>query len=574
LTRLLRLAGPGKLRLFRRAGLPFAAGSAQSDMPKHRWIPVFLWLCFLMWCRPALAAGHTPLQTGSRYLVDVWENDDGLPQSSIIAMTQTRDGYLWLGTVNGLVRFDGMRMGFTVFDEDTTPGLGSSPIVSLFEDSRDNLWIGTIGAGVILAEKGGSVTNLGIGRGGREIRITEDASGAVWVCMTDGQLWRCRDGVTNSFRSPNGYRWVVAEKSGTLWTVAEGQMLDVKTEGDFSRGVLPAQRRGPVENLDWLLASRGGGHWRLANGRIEKWAGDTLERSFGSNRWSYAPVTAACEDREGNLVVGTRGQGVFVYDLAGGVTSISTNEGLSGNIILSLAVDREGTLWVGTDGAGLNRVKPKLFHVVDQTRGVTVRSVCEDPQGGLWMSFNAGEFNTNYAGYLKDGVFRGYGRAEGLMNWSVWSAFVDRKQQVWAGTYAGLFQFHNGLFYGIGTVDAGRPAILAIHEDRQGQVWLGAEAGLVRWAGRDSKVFGRRDGLSADEVWAIAADTDGIDGSEDNAGAFMTPDSVNRASKKGLDAKALLAKHDSYGFFSALGDLLVTGPTRTNVNDYRAIVVA
>src|SRR6266566_4362261 len=68
-------------------------------------------------------------------------------------------------------------------------------------------------------------------------------------------------------------------------------------------------------------------------------------------------------------------------------------------------------------------------------------------------------------------------------------------------------------------------------------------------------------------VHAMAADTDGIDGSEDNAGAFMTPDSLDRASKKGLDAKALLAKHDSYGFFSALGDLLVTGPTRTNVND-------
>src|SRR5438046_5287074 len=77
-----------------------------------------------------------------------------------------------------------------------------------------------------------------------------------------------------------------------------------------------------------------------------------------------------------------------------------------------------------------------------------------------------------------------------------------------------------------------------------------------------------------DEVWAMAADTDGIDGSEANAGAFMTPDSVERASSKGLDAQALLAKHDSYGFFSALGDLLVTGPTRTNVNDYRAIVVA
>src|SRR5438132_8485686 len=73
---------------------------------------------------------------------------------------------------------------------------------------------------------------------------------------------------------------------------------------------------------------------------------------------------------------------------------------------------------------------------------------------------------------------------------------------------------------------------------------------------------------------AMAADTDGIDGSEDNAGAFLSPDTLSRAKAKALDAKALLAKHDSYGFFSALGDLLVTGPTRTNVNDYRAIIVA
>ncbi|HEY2338594.1 MAG TPA: glycerate kinase [Burkholderiales bacterium] len=76
------------------------------------------------------------------------------------------------------------------------------------------------------------------------------------------------------------------------------------------------------------------------------------------------------------------------------------------------------------------------------------------------------------------------------------------------------------------------------------------------------------DGLP--NVWAIAADTDGIDGSEDNAGAILAPDSVRR----GPDARSMLEKHDSYGFFSALGDLVITGPTRTNVNDYRAIVVA
>jgi hydroxypyruvate reductase len=77
-------------------------------------------------------------------------------------------------------------------------------------------------------------------------------------------------------------------------------------------------------------------------------------------------------------------------------------------------------------------------------------------------------------------------------------------------------------------------------------------------------------GIETGGVWAIAADTDGIDGSEDNAGAVLTPESM----KKGRDARALLARHDSYGFFSALGDLVVTGPTLTNVNDYRAILVA
>jgi len=77
----------------------------------------------------------------------------------------------------------------------------------------------------------------------------------------------------------------------------------------------------------------------------------------------------------------------------------------------------------------------------------------------------------------------------------------------------------------------------------------------------------------AEKIHALACDTDGIDGSEDNAGAILAPDSLARAGKKKLDAAKLLADNDGYGFFSALGDLVVTGPTRTNVNDYRCILV-
>src|SRR6266853_801844 len=74
----------------------------------------------------------------------------GLPQNSVISMTQTRDGYLWVGTLNGLARFDGLR--FSAFDESNTPELNASPIVKLFEDSHGNLWIGTDGGDVFRAK--------------------------------------------------------------------------------------------------------------------------------------------------------------------------------------------------------------------------------------------------------------------------------------------------------------------------------------------------------------------------------------------------------------------------------------
>src|SRR4051812_12349755 len=94
-----------------------------------------------------VAMGHSAPSKGVlRPGVRVWETKDGLPRNEVIAITQTREGYLWLGTLSGLVRFDGIN--FTTFDESNTPGLNSSRIVKLFEDSQRNLWIGTETAGV------------------------------------------------------------------------------------------------------------------------------------------------------------------------------------------------------------------------------------------------------------------------------------------------------------------------------------------------------------------------------------------------------------------------------------------
>jgi glycerate 2-kinase len=100
----------------------------------------------------------------------------------------------------------------------------------------------------------------------------------------------------------------------------------------------------------------------------------------------------------------------------------------------------------------------------------------------------------------------------------------------------------------------------------------------VRGSGRGGRCAEFLTSLAAEldgmpEVYAVAADTDGIDGTEDNAGAVLAPDSASRAAALGLSARKMLENNDGYSYFSALGDLLVTGPTRTNVNDYRAILV-
>ena len=455
------------------------------------------------------AASSATLGIGTPYTIDVWDTEDGLPQNSVIAMTQTRDGYLWLGTLNGLVRFDGIR--FTVFDESNTPGLNSSRIVSLFEDSRGYLWIGTETAGVALA-KDGRITSLDIGRGGRERRLRaacEDSNGSVWLYTADGELCRYRNDPGDVWRVGadrfSMFRTVIAERSGPLWVGMDWNLFGISATAALDPHKLPVKHDLPVRKLDFLLASQRGGYWRLADDRIQKWTTNRFERDFGKYPWNSAPVSAACEDRQGNLVVGTLGAGLFWLDSEGKATCLSTNDGLSHNYILSLHADREGSLWVGTDGGGLNRVKRHVFDLVSESRGLTVQSICDDAEGGLWIGSNGGG-----VGYWKEGVLRRFDYSQGLLNLSAWAVFVDRSQRVWAGTWDGLFQYQNGRFQRPAGARAILPVVLAIYQDQRGRLWVGTKSGLGRWDEINPwKVFTTRDGLGSDVVRAIAEDREG-----------------------------------------------------------------
>ncbi len=443
-----------------------------------RIVPIFLGclLAALAFVRPAVAA-EVP------FLVDVWGTEDGLPQSSVIALTQTRDGYLWLGTLNGLVRFDGK--SFTRFNVNNTPGLPDNRIVFLFEDSRQTLWVGTETAGLCAVKNGVVRSFPETSAGGSITCALEDDTGNLWFSGENGKYFCWQDGKMNL--PPTGF---------------------------------PAQLYYGVFHL--RVSGPDGVSWHLQNGRVEKWRGDHLEKDFGASPWTSsqvtavyqtpdgshvqiqfdANVTAACEDREGNLVVGTQGAGLFWFQADGSCQHISRDNGLSHNIVLALSLDREGNLWAGTDGGGLDRIKRKVFSAPAGLSSETAQSVAHDAAGGLWVAFNSHGLTywlTNSAADFRIGSKN-----------NAWSVLVDRQRQVWAGTSdEGLFRFVDNNFQPVSAAGKIGREIYVLFEDHAGNIWAGGENGLGNFDGTRWKVFSIRENLPAVVVRAFAEDASG-----------------------------------------------------------------
>src|ERR1019366_9309439 len=402
----------------------------------------------------------------SPFTVDVWNTEDGLPQSSVIAITQTRDGYLWLGTLNGLVRFDGN--SFTRFNVNNTSGLPGNGIIFLFDEGGTNLWAGTENAGLCLI-KNGVVQKMDTGGAGRKIiGAFADETGAVWFA-TDDQ---------------NFFRW---------WN---GRM-------EFSPQMYPAQRAYlRYRAFHLVVPARGGANWQLQNGRVEKWSGDKREMDFGAAIWTNAIITAALEDAEGNLVVGTRGSGVFWFDATGHCQRVFEEEDQTHRFVLSLCFDRDGNLWVGTDGGGLVRVKRKVFSTLDELAGGVALSAAEDGQGGLWTTFNL----RGLAYSLTNSVRRfNIGRES-----KPGPVLVDAHQQIWAGTSGeGLFRSVAGNFEPPAGAEIIGRQIYALFQGREGKIWAGGKNGLGGYDGQVWNFFSIADGLPPNAIRAFADDDKG-----------------------------------------------------------------
>jgi ligand-binding sensor domain-containing protein/signal transduction histidine kinase len=446
----------------------------------------------------------------NRFIVDKWDAKDGLPQGSVIAMTQTRDGYLWLGTQQGLARFDGVH--FKTFNDGNTPGLNSTTITKLFEDSRGNLWIGTQNGGVVMVDNKGTLTRIDVGRGAAESRlleICEDQAGIVYMWLSNGQLYSYNDGTVGILFSYCNR--IIVENSGWTWVgTPSGQMHSFRHIPGSKPLAFEVGEEASAGKIDFLLASKQGGYWLFANDHIQKWNSSRLDGISIPYPWTNRAgigVSAACEDRDGNLIVGTSGEGIYWFDASGKIERLtSANPGLSHNTILSLLIDREGNLWVGTDGGGLNRVRRQIFDVAEGGRNV--QSLSEDTNGVFWavsgnelVSLNHGKRSAYRV--EQAGVGPPRDKADGAV-------LVDREGIIWAGNgYGGALKLRDDLLRPVPESRFIRGRVFTLFQDRSRKLWVGAQSGLAVWDGSTWKPFPFPNLPSSHAVHAIVEDIEG-----------------------------------------------------------------
>lgn len=484
-------------------------------------------MCFLIWFFYSISAfALDPKKAITQYSHDLWRTENGLPQSAVQSILQTRDGYIWLGTQEGLVRFDGVR--FVVFDKRNTKEILHNNILTLFEDRKGNLWFGTAGGGLNCLKNGKfsvHTTKEGLSNN-FVISIYEDRQGSLWIGTEGGGLNSFKDGKFIVYTTKEGLSndfvlWTSEDRGGNLWIgtreglnkFKEGKFTVYTTKQGLSNNrvlVISEDREG---NL-WI-GTRGGGLNKLSfqNGIGKFTVYDT------KNGLSSDIVYSIVEDREGNLWIGTEGGGLNRLT-DGKFSSFTTTDGLSNDVVLSIYEDQEGSLWIGTYGGGLDRLKDGKFTVYTTKEGLSndvVWSIFEDSKGNVWIGTYGGGLNRFSASAGKDGKFIHYTTRQGLSNDVVSSIYEDRAGNLWIGTFGGgVNRLTGGKFTAYNTSNGlSNDVVSSIFEDRQGNLWIGTYGGgLNRFpiSGEKDKKFtsySTRDGLSNDVVIPICEDKEG-----------------------------------------------------------------
>jgi signal transduction histidine kinase/CheY-like chemotaxis protein/streptogramin lyase len=517
-----------------------------------------VWLMVLVAC--CLTA---PSAWAQRYNFKFYGEEEGLKNLAVQAVLQDRAGFLWVGTQDGLYRYDGNH--FTAFT--SRDGLPGTRIEALYESADGTLWVSTghglarrvhdrfesvtlsgrtvIGRQGISSDRKGHLylaTDLGLTIGdigkrdvalwpvqrpgrlaqaanGAAVSVYTDASGLVWfgcgqdLCEFDNRT--VTDVSAAQGLPPDRWDAILGDLEGNLW-VRSATALYLRRNGsarfELQAGLAESTNTFPTMALDpagRLLAPTNRGLMRQA---ATGWELIDADQGVTSN-----DISTVFQDREGSVWLGLLGSGLARWLGYGEWQSWTAHEGLSRESVWSITRDGSGRMWVGTQ-FGLNYAEEKGGRLIWKQLPVDgmemVRALAANPDGTLWIGGEPGglrQFNP------RSKQIRTFGTPDGLPIGGVRSVMVDRHGLVWVSANHGLFRSRAPVHSG-GTAEFEQQSppgsradekFLKIIEDSRGQVWAAGDFGLARWSEGVWTRYTKSDGLRSDGVAQLAADMDG-----------------------------------------------------------------
>ncbi len=447
----------------------------------------------------------------------VWNTSSGLPQDTVRQFLQTRDGFLWMATEGGLVRFDGSE--FTVYDKRSAPSIHSDLANNLYEDAAGNLWIATAEG---LTERSGNTFRRYTTQDGLPSdtiwAVGQDATGSIWVATAEGLAHQVKGRFERepvSVDRPASGRFdgqmpsrILVALDQTLWAISTTTITHVGRDGLIARAALPSPAIAASVAADGTL-------WIATGQSLLR-----LDPHGAGGQISVAslPFPAASTPRcialdpAGTLWLGTDNGLYASLTLPGRAQTwrhFQTADGLEGTHIAKLYADQSGTLWVVTE-AGLARYSHGQFssgYEQEGFKGKDVLALYQDHDGDLW----AGSENSG-AAIFRHSAFTTFTSREGLptdvirsLHSAAFQSDDSYRGDVWFGTASGLTRLHRGIFSNLTTAQGlASDEVLAIAPGTQPQsLWLGTPDGLSLLAGNLVTTLTASDGLPDDNIRSL-----------------------------------------------------------------------
>jgi ligand-binding sensor domain-containing protein/signal transduction histidine kinase len=516
-------------------------------------------LCVVTLVFPFLAAHAlertTPLANLNR---QGWVMENGLPQNTVQALAQTADGFLWIGTEVGLVRFDGS--GFAVFDQHSRPALPGSDIRCLLAAKDGSLWIGTSDG--LARLKDGAVTTFNTTNGlpGNEIQslgVAED--GGVIVSANNGEV-EIRG---TQFAGAVDLRPVPADPAlAPLFQMhlADGSQInatksEVSLKGSHGNREWRVGRDLPGTRIQTLFADRENFLWIGTNGGLVRYTAGHLETFPLTDPLASASILTLLEDREGNLWVGTESTGLQILRDQRFHT-LTTRDGLASDNTSTVVQDTAGTLWVGTAGSGLTALHPgasppaRTFSVRDGLLSDVILSLAVAPNGDLWTGTPDG------LNRIRRGAVASFTSADGLPDDFIRSLLADSDGSLWIGTRRGLTHWGTSK-KNAGDLNSpmqtwtqanglGSDLVGAMVHDTSGDLWIATFAGLSRLHNGQISNFTTANGLSSNVITALLARPNGtlVVGTQDHGWDLWDGSRFNPAAQSGISQTTIHALLD------------------------------